>query len=290
MVELAPSHLTDPASDHPSGHVIVLGNEKGGTGKSTTAMHLVVALMYLGRHVGVIDLDYRQRSLARYIENRQGWADRVGVALRIPDTRVIPRSKRDSREAAEAEELAAFDKTLAELRAQNEFVIIDSPGSDAYLARLGHAAADTLITPLNDSFVDFDLLALVDPETFEVKSPSHYSEMVWESRKRRALKRGRPIDWIVMRNRLTSLDAKNKRRLADMLDSLAARIGFRTAPGFGERVIYRELFPRGLTLLDLAEVEGDFKMTMSHVAARQELRDLLSTLDLPGIAEKLQAI
>jgi chromosome partitioning protein len=165
--------------------------------------------------------------------------------------------------------------------AQCDFIIIDSPGSDSFLSRLGHSVADTLITPMNDSFVDFDLLATVDPESYEIRAPSLYSEMVWDSRKKRALSNHSSIDWIVMRNRLTSIDAKNKRRIADILEALSARIGFRIAPGFGERVIYRELFPQGLTLLDLQDAKAGVKMTMSHLAARQEVRDLLTTLNLP---------
>jgi chromosome partitioning protein len=272
------------------GHVLVLGNEKGGTGKSTTAMHLIVALLRLDRRVGAIDLDGRQRSLSRYIENRREWSRRSGAALPSPEWITIARSRHDSRGAAEVEERKAFDEALGDLQSRCEYIVIDSPGSDSFLSRIGHAAADTLITPLNDSFVDFDLLAKVDPETLDVKSPSLYSEMVWDSRKRRALKRNAPIDWVVMRNRLTSLDARNKRKLADILDTLALRIGFRVAPGFGERVIYRELFPMGLTLLDLASGGLALKMTMSHVAARQELRDLLRTLRLPNLGDDALAI
>jgi chromosome partitioning protein len=224
------------------------------------------------------------------MENRREWQRRSGAALPTPDCVTIARSTQDSREAAEAEERKAFDEALGALQQRCDFVIIDSPGSDSYLSRIGHAAADTLITPLNDSFVDFDLLAKVDPQTLEVRAPSLYSEMVWDSRKRRALKRHAPIDWIVMRNRLTSLDARNKRKIADMLDTLAQRIGFRVAPGFGERVIYRELFPMGLTLLDLAESGLELKMTMSHVAARQELRDLLRSLKLPRLGNDMVAL
>jgi len=141
--------------------------------------------------------------------------------------------------------------------------------------------ADTLVTPMNDSFVDFDLLGKVDPQSYKIKGPSFYSEMVWESRKRRAMRDGGQIDWIVMRNRLSHLDAKNKRRVEAVLESLAERIGFRLAPGFGERVIFREMFPSGLTLLDMKKEGVDAQMAMSHVAARAEVRSLMEVLDLP---------
>jgi chromosome partitioning protein len=270
--------------------VIVLGNEKGGTGKSTTAMHVIVSLMRLGHKVGALDLDSRQRSLARYVDNRRAYALRKELALPTPECVTLVRSNQDSRIAAEDEEREAFETTLARLKAENAFVVVDSPGSDSFLARLGHATADTLITPLNDSFVDFDLLAMVDPETYDIRAPSLYAEMVWDSRKRRALRRFAPIDWVVMRNRLTTLDTHNKRRLADILEQLAARIGFRVSPGFAERVIYRELFPLGLTLLDIGEQNGGQKMSMSHVAARQEMRTLISCLNLPGVGAEAMAI
>lgn len=263
-------------------HVIVLGNEKGGSGKSTTAMHVVVSLLQMGKSVGAIDLDSRQRSLTRYLENRSDWCERKGSELLFPKSYVIERSRKGAVADAEAEERDIFQTVMDELN-DHDFIVIDSPGSDTYLSRLGHSVADTLITPLNDSFVDFDLLAEVNPETLEVISPSLYAELVWESRKNRALKQRASIDWVVMRNRVSSLDARNKRRVGEVLETLSPRIGFRIAPGFGERVIFRELFPTGQTLLDITEQGSDFKLSMSHVAARQEVRDLILTLQLPGL-------
>ena len=89
------------------------------------------------------------------------------------------------------------------------------PGGDSYLARLAHACADTLITPLNDSFVDFDLLGDIDPNCADIVRPSIYSEMVWESRKRKALAARTPIDWVVLRNRTSAsrIEAKNKQKV-----------------------------------------------------------------------------
>ena len=266
-------------------NIICLGNEKGGSGKSTTAMHIIVALMLMGQRVGAIDLDGRQQSLSRYIQNRQRWAEKNQPDLPIPELATIARSNAEMRTQAEAEEKQNFDATIVELSKTCDYIVIDSPGNDTYLSRLGHARADLIITPINDSFVDMDLLAEVDPETGEILGPSLYSEMVWESRKRRALADRVSIDWVLMRNRLSSLDAKNKRKMSDTLDKLAPRTGFRVAPGFGERVIYRELFPVGLTLLDINENTPNIRMNMSHVAARQELRDLMVTLNLPGLEE-----
>ncbi|MBK1695829.1 division plane positioning ATPase MipZ [Rhodovibrio salinarum] len=259
-------------------HVIVLGNEKGGSGKSTTAMHLIVALLKAGHKVGAVDLDARQGTLSRQVENRRTFAQRNDLKLELPELRTIDRAReagtRADAEAAEREALSAAMDDLANCA----FVVIDTPGSDSHLSRLGHTLADTLVTPLNDSFLDLDLLARIDHDAKTILSPSVYSQMVWEQRQARAQAGGRPIDWIVMRNRLSHLDARNKRDVGRLLEQLAKRISFRIAPGFGERVIFRELFPKGLTLLDLRESGTGVNMTMSHMTARQEVRALLAEI------------
>lgn len=267
-------------------HVVVLGNEKGGSGKSTTAMHLIVALLHDGYRVGSIDLDARQGTLSRYVENRRDFAAANGLTLPVPEHRAVPRSTLDSAASARADEAARLGAALADLAAC-DFVIMDTPGSDNSLSRLGHSRADTLITPMNDSFLDLDLLARLDQSGKRIRGPSLYAEMVWDQRKQRALADGGSIDWIVMRNRLSSLDARNKRTIGRLLDELARRIGFRQAPGFSERVIFRELFPRGLTLLDLRQADAGVSFSMSHVAARQEVRALLAAIGLPEAAAGL---
>jgi chromosome partitioning protein len=272
------------AAEARLGHVVVVGNEKGGAGKSTVAMHLTVALMRMGASVGVLDLDVRQRSLSRYLENRNRWVRTTGAALPIPDTVRIDASQARDLDAAEVEEAASFAGSLQRLAERNAFIVIDAPGGDTFLSRLAHSAADTLITPLNDSFVDFDLLGDVDAQTLEVTRPSFYAELVWDCRKRKAAASRRPIDWVVMRNRMSPLDARNKQRVGEALENLSRRIGFRIAPGLSERVIYRELFPLGLSLLDMTDAGAGVAFTMSHVAARQELRDILIVLKLPGLA------
>jgi chromosome partitioning protein len=259
-------------------HVIVFGNEKGGSGKSTAAMHVIVALMREGYRVGAIDLDARQATLTRYLEARAAFAAAKGIALPLPEALAVGRSTADRRSEADAEEERALAEALAALSPANDFVVIDCPGADTTLSRLGHARADTLITPINDSFVDFSMLARVDPDDHAVVSPSVYSEMVWEARKARFLRdRGR-LDWIVMRNRLGAAEARNKKDVGATLEALAKRIGFRTVRGFGERVIFRELFLQGLTLMDAKEAGLGLPFSMSHVAARQEVRSLVAAI------------
>jgi chromosome partitioning protein len=258
--------------------VIVLGNEKGGSGKSTTAMHVIVALLQGGFRVGSIDLDARQGTLSRMLENRAAYGAAVGRALALPEHRRIARVEAASRAEAEAAERAALDGALRELLGL-DFVVIDTPGSDSFLSRLGHASADVLITPLNDSYLDLDLLARIDVQGRQVLGPSLYSQMVWEQRQQRALAGLAPMEWIVMRNRLSHIDARNKRDIGRLLELLGARIGFRLAPGFGERVIFRELFPKGLTLLDLPDDRAE-GMAVSHRAAQDEVQALLGAMGL----------
>jgi chromosome partitioning protein len=263
-------------------YIVVLGNEKGGSGKSTTAMHVFAALARSGLRVGAMDLDLRQRSFFRYLENREAFIARKAVPLVMPHRIALEQSTLDSAEAAQAEEEARFAEALAEMDRLTDVVIIDCPGAHTRYAQMAHAAADTLITPMNDSLIDFDLLARIDPATGKVLGPSIYAEMVWKSRQLRARAGLKPVDWVVMRNRVAMLEAKNKRRVGSALASLAKRIGFRVVPGFSERVVFRELFLSGLTLLDLRDA-GEGALSMSRLAARQEVRDLMRALDLPGV-------
>ena len=263
-----------------SPYVITLGNEKGGSGKSTTAGHLIVALLKRGFRVGSIDLDARQGTLTRLLENRLAYAGRAGLELELPEHRLVYRSDSQARGAAEWEEKRALERAVADL-ADRDYIVIDTPGSDSFLARAGHACAEILVTPMNDSFLDLDLLARIDVEGRQILGPSLYSQMVWEQRQQRAAVGLPPTDWVVMRNRLSHIDARNKREIGRLLELLSRRIRFRLAPGFGERVIFRELFPKGLTLLDLRDDEADFKLSMSHVAARQEVRALIKAIGLP---------
>lgn len=263
-------------------HIIVVGNEKGGSGKSTTAMHVATALARMGHRVGAMDLDLRQRSFGRYMENRNAYLARAGLDL--PSPRYVPLPEFEPAKLNPGEN--PFDQRLAaglaQLSGASDFIIIDCPGSHTRLSQVAHSLADTLITPLNDSFIDFDLLAKIDPETGAVLGPSIYAEMVWNARQLRAQAGRAPIDWIVLRNRLGAQQMHNKRKVGEALADLSKRIGFRIAAGFSERVIFRELFPRGLTLLDLKDTGVD-QLNLSNVAARQELRDLVKELRLPKV-------
>ncbi len=263
-------------------HIIVTGNEKGGSGKSTTAMHVGTALVRMGFRVGALDLDLRQKTFGRYVENRVAYLARTGLKLPSPNYIGLPETEPSQLAAGENPFDQRLSAALNQLEAVSDFIIIDCPGSHTRLSQVAHSLADTLITPLNDSFIDFDLLARIDAETGAVQGPSIYAEMVWNARQLRAQAGRKAMDWIVVRNRLGAQQMHNKRKVGAALDDLSKRIGFRTAPGFSERVIFRELFPRGLTLLDLKDTGVD-QLNLSNIAARQELRDLMKDLRLPGV-------
>jgi chromosome partitioning protein len=254
-------------------HVIVIGNEKGGTGKSTISMHVIVYLLREGMSVGSIDVDARQGSLSRYIENRSNFAHKIpGKSIPVPNHMAIFKSEKTDLNEAQKEEEAWVVEALDQLK-DCDVIVIDTPGTDSYLSRVAHSYASTLITPLNDSLVDFDMLARIEGDNIR---PSKYAEMVWEQKKNRAIRDGGSIDWIVLRNRLSNIKAKNKAEVEKWVDLLSKRIGVRAIDGLGERVIFRELFLQGLTLMDLRELE--IKPTLSHIAARQEVKQLMDSI------------
>ena len=249
-------------------HFIVFANEKGGTGKSTTAVHTAIALAASGHKVAALDLDSRQRTLTRYLENRDATMRRLEQDLPQARFKVLDDQSEQALEAA-----------MAELSADADVIVIDTPGRDDPVARAAIMKADTLVTPMNDSFVDLDLIGQVHPENYKITRPSFYAELIWNSRTQRAKTTGRSVDWVVLRNRLQHIESHNLRRVGAALDELARRVGFRVIPGLGERVIYRELFPKGLTLLDLKQMG---EVGIGHIAARQELREMVAGLAIPG--------
>jgi chromosome partitioning protein len=259
-------------------HIIAFGNEKGGSGKSTTTMHVFVSLARRGLRVGALDLDLRQKSFFRYIDNRQNFCERKGISLVMPQRATVEASTDPNREKSWAIEGERFNAAIKELSQTCDVILIDCPGAHSNLSRLAHSRADTLVTPMNDSFIDFDLLARIDPKTFTISGPSVYAEMVWETRKMRAQIGLGSTDWVVVRNRMPLEDAANKRRVGEMLQQLSSKIGFRIANGLSERPIFREMFLSGLTLMDLRET-GE-QMDMSKIAARQEVRELMKTLNI----------
>ena len=258
-------------------HFIVFANEKGGTGKSTTAVHTAVALAATGHSVAALDLDSRQRTMTRYLENRDSTMRRLNVQL--PQARYAVLDGQQSVESLE--------HAIADLSEGADVIVIDTPGRDDPIARAAILKADTLVTPMNDSFVDLDLIGQVHPENYKITRPSFYAELIWNSRTQRAKTTGKSVDWVVLRNRLQHIESHNLKRVGAAMDELAKRVGFRVIPGLGERVIYRELFPKGLTLLDLQQLG---EVGIAHITARQELREMIAGLGIPGADEVEQKV
>ncbi len=267
---------------HNTAHVIVCGNEKGGSGKSTTAMHIAVALLKSGYSVATVDLDGRQLSLTHYVENRKRWAKQARIELPAPSHFHVPPANRETVADTESEEFRQLTEGLGEIQDNHDFVVIDTPGSDTFLNRMAHRIADTLVTPMNDSFVDFDVLARIDPISHEILDLSQYASAARDARRQRRQTDNSILDWIVVRNRMASISSRNEQKIDSCLRNLSIQLGFRIADGISERVVFREFFPIGLTALDDFEehILGT-KPTLSHLAARQEIRQLIGALRLP---------
>ncbi len=263
----------------PCTRAIVVANEKGGSGKSTVAIHLAIALMKAGQSVATIDLDWRQRSFTHYVDNRLAWSRQREKELPTPDHVCFDEEAEYLAPEQEAAGSDAFAKTFAALASEHSYIVIDTPGHNHYLTRLAHSMADTLITPMNDSFVDLDVLGSVDPETFSIAGISHYAQTVEDARRMRR-DAGKPdIDWIVLRNRLSTLGSRNKRVVGDALQELSQQLRFRCIEGLAERVVFREFYPRGLTAIDnLDEITLGTRPTMSHISAQMEVQGLLAAL------------
>ena len=263
-------------------HVIVVGNEKGGSGKSTTAFHLAIYLLYQGYKVASIDVDSRQQTLTHYVRNRRDWARQRGLSLPHTTHFHLPLARGDSLKENNRVEFDLFRQAIAEVEQSTEFIVIDTPGFDTNLTRLAHSLADTLITPVNDSLIDLNVMAHVDPVTGEPRELSHYARLVQRARSERLAIDGRTIDWVLVRNRISMLSSRNMRQVQTMLDRIAMRLGCRVSDGIAERVIFRSLFPTGMTVFDPLDDEllGGVP-SMSHTSARQEYRALVTALNLP---------
>ena len=261
-------------------HVIVVGNEKGGSGKSTTAFHLAVYLLYAGHRVATVDVDSRQQTLTHYVRNRRAHAKETGRSLPNPLHFHLPSAWGDSVKENQKAEFEVFRRAVGEVEAKVDFLVIDTPGFDTNLTRLAHSLADTLVTPVNDSMIDINVLARIDPETGLPVETSHYARLVQRARSERMAINGDTIDWVLVRNRISMLGSRNARQVHATLEGIATRFGCRMADGIAERVIFRSLFPTGTTVFDPLDEDGEAS-SVSHVSARQEYRNLVAALNLP---------
>ena len=274
-------------SELAKAHVIVIGNEKGGAGKTTTSMHLIAYLLHLGLKVASIEVDVRQKSLTRYLENRKSTKENKQADILMPEHFIAFESNLSNIEERNKEETEKFKEIFVKASNYADFIVIDTPGSNSNISRIAHSYADTIVTPINDSFLDLDILAQINPDKMDISKLSHYSQVIWEQKMLKAQRGEGEINWVVVRNRLSTIDAINKRNMAEILEKLSKRIGFRVAQGFSERVIFRELFLHGLTLLDISKNKFNINMSLSHIAAKQELREFLKNLKIKKLEELL---
>lgn len=248
-------------------HVIVLGNEKGGTGKSTLAMHLAIRLMQENFKIAVIDLDGRQGSLTKYIENRKRFCSNNNVSLPIPSLYVFEPQK-DEANKSEIKNL------INDLKGRFDALILDTAGSRNYLFELAHEYPHTLITPISDSLIDLAAIADINPQTGEILRAGHYAEFVWDVKKKLAAQNLPCLNWVVCGNKISSFNSNNKKTVFAKLENISKLYGFRFSAGLKDRVIYKELFLDGLTVLDMNTPELHKRMTVSHLSAKMELNSL----------------
>ncbi len=252
-----------------SAKIIVFANEKGGTGKSTLAMHVIVGLLRMGKKVASFDLDYPQGTLTHYIDNRKAFATSMGVPL--------PVSMHTSWDDEKAR-IYTLRGQIDKIKNEVDIIVIDTPGTTNQLAQDAMVLADILVTPINDSLVDLDVLAQVDTNTLKIKGPSHFAQVVWSTRQQRMIERKNPLEWFVVRNRLTYSKSKNSQLMTVLLNALSRRIHYTLSGGISERVVYRELFLKGLTMMDLKENGLSMPFSVSANAAKQEVISLLENL------------
>lgn len=264
----APAVLGDATTAR--GRVIAVANEKGGCGKSTMAMHLAVSLLKRGLSVATLDLDLRQGSLSRYVANRRRYAEAAETS--VPMSEHLDGNAVIGGDASnEAKSLERLRYVIDGSRANSDVLIIDTPGSDTPFGRLTHRLADLILTPVNDSFIDLDVLAQIDPHRRTVVGPSAFATMILSDRQVRTEEGRSTAPWLVARNRLGTLQSHNSRDVEWALEKLEQSFALQVIPGFSERVIFRELFLVGLTILDLKDASGGKALSRSHLAAREEV-------------------
>lgn len=254
----------------PKGHIIVFANEKGGVGKSTSAFHTCIALCNAGESVAALDVDLRQLTLHRALWARLESATEYGVNLPGPEQLMLAQQNESE-----------LEEKLRMARIRHSFIIIDVGGHDSPIARRAIFMADTIVTPVNDSFIDLDMLGRIDPRSGEFKTLGNFARLVEHLKEPGLALRSKPLDWVVMQNRSRSLGTKNEIKVREALEKIAPVAGFRLVPGLRERVTYRELFPQGLTLFDLEALPQLGRM---QPQAREEIWAMLRALKLPSDA------
>jgi chromosome partitioning protein len=274
-------------------------------------MHIIVALLKAGKRVASFDLDLNQLTLTRYLGNRHEWDRKHEYELELPDhypvSEEVPGTtlgrflsglkkigrahKEDSMRSSALSHSADLRQFISQLKRigrgrKHDFIVIDTPGGVQHLSLIVHGMADTLITPINDSLVDVDVLVAMKQS--DEPQPSAYAKMVWRALDTRRKVTGRTTNWIVVRNRLESVESSNQQQITQVLNVIQRTVGFSVARGLLERPVYREFFAAGLTALD--PIEG-FESVAEP--ARLEVQNLIreiGLIDEAGFAEAFHEI
>lgn len=249
-------------------HVIAIANEKGGVGKSTMAFQIAIALANRGQRVVAIDCDPNQRSLERALLNRSASARQLRADFPTPRHCVL----RQPTGAQLFQEIQRLDRDA-------DVIVIDTAGADSPILRRAIAVADTLVTPINGSFVDIDMLAQIDPQRGTMRRKGHFAQLVCtirEARERRGMDR---LDWVVVKNRVRLAEARQQDMVDATLARLAKRLDFRLLSPLRERVAFRQLALYGLTHADMKRIED---APVRDGRAHREVQQMIAELDLPA--------
>jgi chromosome partitioning protein len=268
-----PTSIVPSCGSHATPHIVVVGNQKGGSGKSTFAMHIIIALLKAGRRVASLDLDSCQLTLTRYLGNRREWARKHNLKLELSDHCPV----------SHVSQLRKFGR-----RDTHDFIVIDTPGGVQHLSLIAHGMADTLITPINDSLVDLDVMVAMEPNNRQPQ-PSLYAKAVRRALEARQKVSGQATDWIVVRNRLEPVPSRNQHQISQVLEVMRRTLGFRTACGLLERPVYREFFAAGLTAFDPVDgSEAPSEPSASTSIARLEVQNLIREIGLIHVSEVVE--
>ncbi len=240
-----------PEPEHPGPRVLAIANQKGGVGKTTTAINLATALAACGKRVLIVDLDpqgnastgvgldWRRRGPTIYeaLLGSTPLNDCV-VDTPVPNMAIVPSSVDLS--GAEVELVAAERRdtrlraALHQERARWDYVLIDCPPALGLLTVNALVAADAVLVPLQAEF-------------YALEGLSHLLRTI--ERVRRALNPALVLQGVVLtmydrRNNLCDLVAKDVRAyLGDRVyrTVIPRNVRVSEAPSHGKPVLLYDL-------------------------------------------------
>jgi chromosome partitioning protein len=152
-------------------HRIVMTSSKGGTGKTTTALNLSVALAERGRNTIVVDLD-PQGAIGLFLAKEDAeWGglaevmiagaspSEVLLSTSLPTLRILPRGRIDPVDTCEYELQLhrgdALSRTLDAIEDEVDFVVIDTPSGLGPVTRAALAVSRFALVPMQAEPVAF---------------------------------------------------------------------------------------------------------------------------------------